>query len=257
MPYRSSATSFGDTPWQYDATNFILKTTYSAIDQGIYMDFGNGIFELKDSSPQTSIDWQNRTTNDTGAVVSIEYGKRNLNDEQGIPVFNWSLGWKTQASVYNLWEKDLNIQGVFGDFNNYGFQYEGDVIQVEVYQGTLPSRYNIVSLRTDGTWEDANQTTASATKMLGVLIDTDNTYGIVLLEGHLQVQSTTAGDAPYVNGVDQGLPIYLEDATTTGRMNTTVPTSRYVRLLGYAYLNTGQGDIWLMRFDPDMSWVEI
>ena len=258
MPYRSSATSFDDTPWQYDSVNAILKTTYSAADRGIFMDFPNKDFRLIDASTVNSIDWVNRDMYDSAGIPCISYEKRGSYDKNGNQVFNWENTYETKTFIYGLFEKTLTIQNDFGDFTTNGFLYEGDVIQVDLYAGTPPSLFDVVSLRTDGTWEAADQTTASATKMLGVLVvDTQDGRGYVLLEGSLQVQSTTAGDAPYVNGVDHGLPIYLEDATTTGRMNTTVPTARYVRLLGYAYFQSPSNNIWLMRFDPDMSWVEI
>ena len=77
-----------------------------------------------------------------------------------------------------------------------------------------------------------------------------------VLEGHLQVEDTNNGLAPFVTSLDHGLPIYIKGATTTGQLSTTIPTKDYVRILGYAYhQSTDTPTIWIMRFDPDNTWI--
>ena len=55
-----------------------------------------------------------------------------------------------------------------------------------------------------------------------------------------------------VNGAQSvtsnGIAAYL---TTSGNITTTVPTSGYARIVGYAYSST------IFYFDPDKTWVVI
>ena len=105
----------------------------------------------------------------------------------------------------------------------------------------------------------ADQTTASSTKMLGIFVESVGYYTIkILLEGHLQVEDTNNGLAPYVTSLDHGLPIYIKQSTGAGELSTNVPSAKYVRILGYAYhQSTDTPTIWIMRFDPDNTWIDI
>jgi len=64
-------------------------------------------------------------------------------------------------------------------------------------------------------------------------------------------------------GVDSltglGLPIYLmERISTDPYMTTVIPTTGYVRILGYPYYrNSINPNYWIMKFRPDNTWVQI
>ena len=93
--------------------------------------------------------------------------------------------------------------------------------------------------------------------MLGILLQNKSGKGFVLLEGHIQVENGSFGNIPYVQNVDHGLPIYIRSGATGG-MSTNVPAADYVRILGHAYYNNTSDDtIWIMRFDPDNTWIKI
>lgn len=133
------------------------------------------------------------------------------------------------------------------------------MIEATYYTGASVDLYSLVSLRTDGTWEMVSQTTASSTKMLGIYLETIDAYTCkILLEGHLQVEDTNNDLAPFVTALDYGLPIYIKQSTTTGELSTNVPSTKYVRILGYAYhQSVDTTTIWIMRFDPDNTWIDI
>jgi hypothetical protein len=85
--------------------------------------------------------------------------------------------------------------------------------------------------------------------------------GFVLLEGHVVIDDSGAG-GPTISGADHGLPVYIEDSTTIGRMSTTLPTTtggnHVIRVLGHCYWNNiGTSSQWMMKFRPSNDWVEI
>jgi hypothetical protein len=51
----------------------------------------------------------------------------------------------------------------------------------------------------------------------------------------------------------------MERISTDPYMTTVVPTTGYVRILGYSYRqNVGTNThLWLMKFRPDNTWVQI
>jgi len=179
----------------------------------------------------------------------------------GIIAFNWLSDFLAYGNLYSLWYKNIDAQRLFSynDILTPTFYYEGDVIEGTYYGGAVPNLYSLISLRTDGTWEMANQTTVSSTKMLGIYLETIDAYTCkILLEGHVQVEDTDNDIAPFVAGLDHGLPIYILKNSTTGELSTTVPNTGYVRIIGHAYhRSVDTTTIWIMRFDPDNTWVEI
>ena len=83
---------------------------------------------------------------------------------------------------------------------------------------------------------------------------------MILLEGHIIVSDNNSG-APGVDSLTvPGVPIYLmERISTDPYMTTVVPTTGYVRILGYPYFqNVGTNThLWVMKFRPDNTWVQI
>jgi hypothetical protein len=169
--------------------------------------------------------------------------------------FFWQSDYLAYSQVYSGWYKDEIAQDSFSDFPANGFKVDGDIILGKV--SSAATVYNVVYLDNTGTWNDVNQTTSASTKMLGILLNYRTGTGYVLLEGHIQVEASSFGNAPYVQNVDHGLPIYIRSGAVAG-MSTNVPTADYVRILGHAYYNnTSDTTTWIMRFDPDNTWIKI
>jgi hypothetical protein len=129
-----------------------------------------------------------------------------------------------------------------------------------IFDGTVNDGM-LVYLDTNATWYPVTQNSATAIKMLGIACNVAGGAGFVLLEGHVVITDTGTG-GPHVTGADHGLPIYIEDNTTTGQMSTTVPTttggSHVVRVLGHCYWNnSGTTDQWMMKFRPSNDWILI
>jgi hypothetical protein len=114
---------------------------------------------------------------------------------------------------------------------------------------------DLVYLNTDGKWYQVNQTTNTSTKMLGICQGYNPmTYlGNVITEGDIII--STGPGYPLVQGANYGLPIYIKQGAGTA-MDTTIPTSGYVRVLGYVYHNVG-GTEWIMKFRPSNDWYVI
>ena len=56
---------------------------------------------------------------------------------------------------------------------------------------------------------------------------------------------------------DQGLPVYI-DSGSAWDFNTTIPTSNYIRTLGYVYYNnTSNVNNWILKFRPSTDWYKI
>ena len=248
MPYRVNATTFGDSLWNYNPSTQVLKTTYgSGNDVGIYMDFDAGVpkYGLVDSAQQTSVAWNTRqlvTPSATLAVIGLE----------------WSDEIKTTSQLYSLWAKDLTQIFNFGNNATNGYQYEGDVIEGNLDSGAPPTLYDLVYMETDGLWYIVDQTTDSSVKMLGIYVkNTGTNVGLILLEGHCQVEYTNNNNAPFVQGsASLGKPIFISEGNT-GLMESAIPTTGYVRICGHTYWDTASNAIAIMRFDPDNTWVEI
>jgi hypothetical protein len=129
----------------------------------------------------------------------------------------------------------------------------GDIIQGTIGGGV--TIYDLIYLDIDGTWKDVNQTTTSSTKMLGIYIGGDQ----ILIDGN--ISSTTDGVGspigPSIQNPDQGLPVYI-DPGPSSQFNTTIPTSNYIRTLGYVYYNnTSNASNWILKFRPSTDWYKI
>jgi hypothetical protein len=126
----------------------------------------------------------------------------------------------------------------------------------DIIQGTVsgPTQWDLVYLDIDGTWKDVNQTTPTSTKMLGIYLGGDQ----ILLDGHISATTNGVGTpiGPSVQNPDQGLPVYID--LTPSQYNTTIPTSDYVRTLGYLYYNNAiDANYWILKFRPSNDWYKI
>ena len=246
--------------------------------------------ELWDGDPgalgfnAVSLDWNNRIAKDGGSNSSINWSYRELYDQGGGAALNWkmrnlltpnttvALTWTDNTTLSSdVYQRDFKTaatqDAVSSTINNAYVSYLGDVIEVDgitTFIDSLVTEGMLVYLDTNATWYPVDQATNGSTKLLGIA---HNVYapsgtGFVLLEGHVVIDDTSTS-GPYVASAGYGLPIYIEDSTTTGTMSTIVPTttgpgSNIVRLLGHCYQqNGGTSTQWMMKFRPSNDWVEI
>jgi hypothetical protein len=240
------------------------------------LDWNNRI--AKDANALPSIDWNNRDAFDASGVAAIDWSHRVLNTPNSITALNWGDDTYLDSNVYQRDYKSAATQDVVSTtYNNPSVSYLGDVIESD---GTTTAIHNTVTegmlvyLDTNTIWYPVNQAATGATKLLGIAHNLvslppsppflPNQSGWILLEGHVVIdQFTTSGPGPYVNSPGYGLPVYIEDSTTTGSMSTVVPTtiglgSNIVRVLGHCYQqNSNTYTQWMMKFRPSNDWIEI
>jgi hypothetical protein len=92
--------------------------------------------------------------------------------------------------------------------------------------------------------------------MLGIALNTTtagNQALDVLIHGFVGINSNIINDT----AATVGIPIYIREGGTGGDMSTNIPTTGIVRIVGYAYKSTTASDIFILRFTPDPTWVEI
>jgi hypothetical protein len=214
----------------------------------------------------TSLDTNNRTLQDTLGRSSIDWSQRQLYNPSGsTTAIDWSNFNHLSSNVYQRDFKSASTQNnLSATVGHPGRSYMGDVIEVDgvgtiidasVTNGMLVGLYTNI-------WYPVDQSDPNiATCLLGIAHNVGIGTGWVFLEGHVVIDDTsTAG--PYVANAGYGLPVYIEDSTTTGTMSTTVPTTtggpNIVRVLGHCYQqNTTTATQWMMKFRPSNDWVEI
>jgi hypothetical protein len=224
---------------------------------------------LIDNAAINSVGWQTRYLYDTTAVISVDWEARQLIDDVGNGSVDWggrylysingdyAFGFDNEIFTYSdFYHASLKTKALAQEsFSLDSSSFAGDIIE-----GTMDAAVNVSDLvyleAADGKWYQADQTSTSSTKMLGICVSKGKT-GFILLEGHVTVNDDNTGIGPYVPGVDHGLPIYIEDGGVAA-MSTVAPTTGYVRLLGHAYYqNTSVTNQWIMKFKPDNTWAKI
>jgi hypothetical protein len=206
-----------------------------------------------------------RSLFDTSAVVSVNWSGRGLYTPSSILAIDWSYNNYLDSNVYQRDYKSATTQNaVSNTINNAYSSYLGDIIEVDGVNTIINGTVNdgmLVYLDTDATWYPVNQSSTTATKMIGIACNVAGPTGFILLEGHVVIDDSGA-NRPTVTGADHGLPVYIEDSTTNGRMSTTLPTTaggnNVIRVVGHCYWNnTGTSSQWMMKFRPSNDWITI
>jgi hypothetical protein len=223
------------------------------------------------ASSVLSIDWGSRTLNDSNGVSAIAWRDRALYTPNATTAIIWSDNTYLSSDVY---QRDYKSAATQDAVSTNSAAYLGDVIESDGSATVIDAAVTegmLVYLDTNTTWYPVDQANTRASYLLGIAhnlaslppppIGPANQTGWILLEGHVVIDDT-AQTGPYVAGADHGLPIYIEDSTTTGTMSTIVPTStggpNVVRVLGHCYQqNTTTTTQWMMKFRPSNDWVEI
>jgi hypothetical protein len=143
----------------------------------------------------------------------------------------------------------------YADLQNWVDQvyFNGLIIsQVTVSAAGSVSPGQLLHLTTSNSWEAADADTQTATKLLGICVESAAAEGetTVLLNG---IYSTTYHDQ--LGGtVNSGAPLYIS-TTNSGYVTENAPTQTgdYVRLIGHNIYNGS--DYIIVRFDPDNTWI--
>jgi len=183
-------------------------------------------------------------------VVSVDFGDRSLNTAAGGPAISWQGGNGTyQSNLYESQYIDSTTRN-----NVFGFNALAGQVLGESYFDINVMDNDLVYLETDGLWYQVNQTTDTSTKMLAIAKNVFSQTGSAFIEGDITV--TTGAGYPLVAGANYGLPIYIKESNGIA-MSTTIPTTGYVRLLGYCYHYIGGSSEWIMKFRPSNEWYVI
>lgn len=201
---------------------------------------------LYDSSGISSVEWNERTFRDSGGRLSLDWNARQLKTLSGYNVnYNSDRVFASDTFLSD------NISGsILEDFatNNDGDWYAGHAIQGQIVNdiGVVCKRVGQVD------WYRPRLDRASeAGTLLGIRINATT----VLLQGDITINDSDSGIGFYVNDggftMGPGYKVYLN----TSGMSLAVPTSGYVRELGYIYYaSTDDNNQFIMRFNPSNDY---
>ena len=150
------------------------------------------------------------------------------------------------------------VSSVYGDMSDWDSLYASGEIIKNVELGEACEWGHCMSLQDSFKWYLADPSEVSVSNtMLGVALETggEGDFIDVLIKGFVEV--TTWVNNPTMRN---GKPLYLREGGT-GRYSEDAPTSapNVVRLVGYAFQNdsTNSNSKFILRFDPDNTWVEL
>jgi hypothetical protein len=180
-----------------------------------------------------------------------------VNDISGIPLLDVDSsgtvigGISTTISTSTV---DQGISGIYDTLNGWDTAYvSGEIMKAQPI-GEAVAVGECLVLKGGFEWFKANPTNLSTSSgMLGIALQAASSGTVdILISGFVEttkVQSTIAST---------GAPMYLRESTAGG-MSDTIPSSGIVRLVGYCYQNSDEHPnvIFILRFDPDNTWVEL
>jgi hypothetical protein len=179
----------------------------------------------------------------------------NSNHNQILPQEITLTNANTATATFSEAESGYAVITVGGalTYNNITYISPNDMLQMNNDSSTL---HDLIYLENDDTWYPVDQSSnTSATRMLA--INSGSNYA--LIEGYITVgEDGSASGVPLIAGsLTSGAPVYIkEGATSAPFLDTTVPTTGIVRLLGHL-VSVSDSYYWLMKFRPDHTWVEI
>lgn len=188
------------------------------------------------------------TDNLSGSIFSA-------NDISGIPLLDVDSngtvvgGISTEITTGEIRE---GVSSIYGDLEDWTSNYvSGEIMKNQPISESV-SFGECLSLSNGDGWEKADQTdTTNAQRMLGIALQTKSSGNIdVLIRGFVEtteVQSTT----PQI-----GTPMFLRMGTR-GEMSDTTPTASVARIVGYCFVPSSVNSVFILRFDPDNTWVEL
>ncbi|MDB9992529.1 hypothetical protein OAD97_00005, partial [bacterium] len=189
----------------------------------------------------------NRVTTATGTTGELQ-AEANFTFD-GSTVIGGSSATITTSVV------DQGVSGIYDDLNGWDTAYVSGEIMKAQPNGEAVTIGECLVLTGGFTWVKADATDVSTSSgMLGIALQTSaqNNGVDILIAGFVEttkVEETAA---------TTGTPMYLRE-NTAGEMSDTIPSGGIVRLVGYCYQNSDeQGNAkFILRFDPDNTWVEL
>jgi hypothetical protein len=191
------------------------------------------------------------STLDLIGSTAINGNSRFLNWTSGTTF--WAGGWDISATTAIAEEgvSSVNAGATLSGWTEV--KYNGTVLTNQLNDATAKSPGQLITLRSNGTWEVADADTSNSTWLLGICLDTaDANFEAmhVLIEGQVST--------PYHNQLassNPGAPLYV--SPTAGYVTETAPSTpgQFVRLIGHNIYDTE--DTVVIRFDPDNSWIEL
>lgn len=144
-----------------------------------------------------------------------------------------------------------------GSLDDWGTSYVSGEIMSSCTVGEAVLFGECLFLDDNFQWYKAVNTNLKASRMLGIALNSEGESGElidVLIKGF--VETTHVEDA----AANTGKPMYIRSGTP-GDMSDTAPTidTQFVRLVGYVYQNntTNTNEKFILRFDPDNTWIEL
>lgn len=195
-------------------------------------------------------------TDNTANNVLTATGTQTLSGESKF-TFDDSTGTVIGGVSATIGTSTINqgVSGIYDDLNSWGNAFASGEIMKNQPVGEAIALGECVVLVDGPFWMKSDQTNSlKSTHMLGIALQTtDGEEGIdILIAGF--VETTEIEDA----GIKNGWPLYLREETP-GEISHNIPTSGFVRLVGYSYQNTTSqaNSKFILRFDPDNTWVEL
>lgn len=178
-----------------------------------------------------------------------------VNDTSGFPLLEVDSsgtvvgGISTTITTGNIKE---GVSSIYGDLEDWTSNYVSGEIMKNQPIGEAVTFGECLSLSNGSGWVKADQAdTDNAKRMLGIALQTKSSGNIdVLIKGFVetnQVQSTTP---------EIGTPMYIRESTA-GDMSDTIPTTGTARIVGYCFVPSSVNSVFILRFDPDNTWVEL
>jgi len=247
---------FGTSSWASNSLSALTASYINPLTQNVII---TGSFRLQDNSgffgPRDAI-----IVDDAAGIrllydafngsQSIDFGNRTLYDDAAVDTIYWGgIGGEFSTFKYNAQRMGTATRDKLYNNNRQGGQFLDDS-----YFDINVQNDDLVYLGNTGEWLQVEQNNSAATKMLGIAKNVMSQTGSVLIEGDIVV--STVGGYPIVSNAGYGSPVYIKEGTGT-QMDTTIPVTGYVRLLGYCYASYNAGNDWIMKFRPSNDWYVI
>lgn len=179
------------------------------------------------------------------------------NDISGLPLLDVNSNGTVIGGISTTLTEATASQGVssvYDDLDDWDSNYVSGEIMKNQPIGESVAYGECLVLSDNFEWFKADQADVTlSSKMLGIALETASTGNIdILIKGFAETEQIEDSNA------QTGLPMYLRESTS-GDMSDTLPTSGVVRLVGYVYQNasTSSNGVFILRFDPDNTWVEL
>lgn len=206
---------------------------------------------------ETLVDVQGNSGQLFSVTDSLVGSLFSVNDISGFPLLEVDSsgtvigGISTEITTGEIRE---GVSSIYGDLKDWNSNYVSGEIMKNQSIGESVSYGQCLVLQDDSIWYKSDQTSVSkSSRMLGIALETKSSGVVdILIKGFVETEQVEDPSA------QSGLPMYLRESTV-GSMSNTIPTTGIVRVIGYVFQEDGTNNngIFILRFDPDNTWVEL